>query len=167
VGRTIYPFVKHGWIQLIDPLLATSPTINKDLQLFSAEKIPCIACIDDSIAVCKSVESTLQLEGYEATSCSNPLEFLNLVFQIEPDLILCDIAMPELNGYELCAMLRCSNMFRQTPIVMLTGKDWFIDRVRARMVGATDYLTKPFTERELLMIVEKHLQLNRIHSTPL
>ena len=118
-----------------------------------------------SIAVCKSVEFTLQLEGYEVTSCSHPLEFLSLIFQSEPDLILCDIAMPELNGYELCAMLRCSSMFRQTPIVMLTGKDWFIDRVRARMVGSTDYLTKPFTERELLMIVEKHLQLNRIHST--
>jgi twitching motility two-component system response regulator PilG len=65
--------------------------------------------------------------------------------------------MPELDGYELCAMLRKSTAFRQTPIVMLTGRDGFIDRVKARMVGATDYLTKPFGESELLMLVEKYV----------
>jgi twitching motility two-component system response regulator PilG len=67
--------------------------------------------------------------------------------------------MPELDGYEICAMLRKSTAFRQTPIVMLTGKDGFIDRVKARMVGATDYLTKPFGESELLMLVEKYVGL--------
>ena len=54
-------------------------------------------------------------------------------------------------------MLRRSSAFRQTPIVMLTGKDGFIDRVKARMVGATDYLTKPFGDSELLMLVEKYV----------
>jgi twitching motility two-component system response regulator PilG len=80
-----------------------------------------------------------------------------LVFQLKPDLILCDIAMPDLDGYEICAMLRNSTAFRQTPIVMLTGIDGFIDRVKARMVGATDYFTKPFGENELLMLVEKYV----------
>jgi twitching motility two-component system response regulator PilG len=79
------------------------------------------------------------------------------VFQLKPDLILCDIAMPELDGYEICAMLRRSSLFRQTPIVMLTGKDGFIDRLKARMVGATDYLTKPFGQGELLMVLEKYI----------
>ena len=65
--------------------------------------------------------------------------------------------MPELDGYEICAMLRSSIAFRQTPIIMLTGKDGFIDRVKARIVGATDYLTKPFGESELLMLVEKYV----------
>lgn len=68
--------------------------------------------------------------------------------------------MPELDGYELCAMLRRSSIFRQTPIIMLTAKDLFIDRVKARMVGATDYLTKPFADSELLMLIEKHLHLD-------
>jgi twitching motility two-component system response regulator PilG len=83
------------------------------------------------------------------------------VFQLKPDLILCDIAMPELDGYELCAMLRQATAFRQIPIVMLTGKDGFIDRVKARMVGATDYMTKPFGEGELLTLVEKYVGLGR------
>jgi twitching motility two-component system response regulator PilG len=65
--------------------------------------------------------------------------------------------MSELDGYEVCGMLRKSTAFRQTPIVVLTGKDGFIDRVRARMVGATDYLTKPFGAHELLMLLERYI----------
>ncbi len=68
--------------------------------------------------------------------------------------------MPELDGYEICAMLRHSTAFRFVPIIMLTGKEGFIDRVRARMVGATDYLTKPFADTELLMLVEKYINLD-------
>ncbi len=165
VGKAIYPFVKQGWIQLLYPDLSANTIKNNDLQLFPAEKIPCIVCIDDAITICKTVESILQLQGYEAIGCSNSLQAFSLVFQLKPALILCDIAMPELDGYELCAMLRRSTTFRQIPIVMLTGQDRFIDRVRARMVGATDYLTKPFTDNELLMLVEKHLHFNSINFT--
>jgi twitching motility two-component system response regulator PilG len=57
-------------------------------------------------------------------------------------------------------MLRHSTAFRQTPIIMLTGKESFMDRVRARMAGATDYLTKPFGEGELLLLLEKYLALS-------
>jgi twitching motility two-component system response regulator PilG len=87
---------------------------------------------------------------------SSPIKALSIIFQQKPDLVLCDIAMPELNGYELCGMLRKSTAFAKTPIIMLTGKDSFIDRVKARMVGATEYLTKPFGEKELLTTVEKY-----------
>ena len=65
--------------------------------------------------------------------------------------------MPKLDGYEICAMLRHSKAFRYTPIMMLTGKEGFIDRIKARMVGATDYLTKPFGEQELLLLIEKYV----------
>ncbi|MFO0210950.1 MAG: response regulator, partial [Pseudanabaena sp.] len=70
--------------------------------------------------------------------------------------VLCDITMPEIDGYELCGMLRRSSAFAKIPIIMLTGKDGFIDRVKARMVGATEYLTKPFGEKELLTTIEKY-----------
>jgi twitching motility two-component system response regulator PilG len=95
----------------------------------------------------------------------NPVTALSQFFIHKPDLILCDITMPELDGYEVCAMLRQSSYFRQTPIVMLTGLDGFIDRVRAQMVGATDYLAKPFGEEELVTIVEKYVGLGRIESS--
>jgi twitching motility two-component system response regulator PilG len=116
-----------------------------------------ITCIDDSITICKAVEYILHNNGYQVTSISNPVRALSLVFQLKPNLILCDITMPELDGYELCAMFRKSIAFSQIPIIMLTGKDGFIDRIKARMVGATEYLTKPFGEKELLTIVEKYL----------
>lgn len=163
VGRAMYPFAKQGWIQMLNRFIATTPTPIGDLQLLSAAKMPRIVCIDDAIAICEVIESILKPQGYEVVSCSNPLQAFSLIFQFKPDLIFCDIAMPELDGYELCAMLRHSSKFRQTPIVMLTGKEQFIDRVKAKMLGATDYLTKPFTDCELLMLVEKHLHLNNIN----
>jgi twitching motility two-component system response regulator PilG len=165
VARAIYPYVHQGLVHLLYPASASSELASghqdfgflQDIQ----DKVPRVVCIDDGATVREAVEYILNQEGYEATAISNPLKALSLVFQLKPDLILCDITMPELDGYEICAMLRKSTAFRQTPIVMLTGKDGFIDRVKARMVGATDYLTKPFGENELLTLVEKYVGLGR------
>jgi len=155
VARAIYPYVQQGLVQLL--YSTTKETVaHKRTLAFQIARTPRVVCIDDGTSIRKAVEYILNQHGYEATSIGNPLKALSLVFQLKPDLILCDIAMPELDGYEICAMLRKSTAFRQTPIVMLTGKDGFIDRVKARMVGATDYLTKPFGENELLMLVEKY-----------
>lgn len=158
VARAIHPYVQQGFVQLSYQTSDAGATASKwDLELEHPAKIPRIVCIDDEVAIRKSVELILSQHGYEATSISNPLKALSLVFQLKPDLILCDITMPELDGYEICAMLRRSTAFRHTPIVMLTGLDGFIDRVKARMIGATEYLTKPFGESELLMLVEKYV----------
>jgi twitching motility two-component system response regulator PilG len=153
VARAIHPYVQQGSVQLLPP--ASREVSSTKRTLLRPDRVPRIVCIDDGVAIRKAVEYILSSHGYEATSIGNPLKALSLVFQLKPDLILCDIAMPELDGYEICAMLRRSTAFRQTPIVMLTGKDGFIDRIKARMVGATDYLTKPFGENELLMLIEK------------
>ncbi|MFB2875898.1 response regulator [Floridanema aerugineum] len=157
VAKAIYPYIKKGWVQLVYP---SNPSTNPAPGEFTAEAktgTHSVVFIDDGIATCKAVEQTLKQHGYAVSAISDPLKALSLVFQMKPDLILCDIIMPELDGFEICAMLRRSTAFRQTPIVMLTGKDGFIDRVKARMVGATDYLTKPFGEGELLMLVEKYI----------
>ena len=65
-----------------------------------------------------------------------------------------DINMPELNGYDLCSLLRKSERFKDIPIVMLTGRDGMIDRVRAKLVGATDYLTKPCDPNKLITLAK-------------
>ncbi|PHJ62024.1 chemotaxis protein CheY [Nostoc linckia z18] len=156
VAKAIYPYVQQSWLQLVYSA-SNQPEIhieNSDLNQKSRGRI---VCIDDAIAIGETINSILQAQGYEAIVLTNPLEAISLVFQLQPDLILCDIAMSELEGYEVCAMLRHSTAFRLTPIVMLTGKDGFIDRVKASMVGATDYLTKPFTDNELLMVVGKYI----------
>lgn len=159
VARAIYPYVQRGWLQLTYSSVQDSVNsrTRPPLDLLQTIEPPKVVCIDDSTTVCRAVEFMLNRNGYVVSAIENPLEALSLVFQLKPDLILCDITMPELDGYELCAMLRQSSAFRQTPIVMLTGKEGFIDRVRARMIGATDYLTKPFGESELLMLLEKYV----------
>lgn len=155
IAKSLYPYLQQGLIHLIQPPREISPL--SDLEQLQSYRVPRIVCVDDGLTVRQTVEQILDSQGYEATSIGNPLRALGLLFQLQPDLILCDIAMPELEGYELCAMLRNSSAFCQTPIVMLTGKDGFLDRVRARMAGATDYLTKPFGQSELLTLVEKYV----------
>ncbi len=179
VARAIYPYIQKNIIQMVNsPALAATPSTDsstqttssqagriKEFELWHTPRPQRIVCIDDGLTIRETVTHILQPHGYEISTLGNPLEALSLVFQIKPDLILCDISMPELDGYELCAMLRESSAFRQTPIVMLTGRDGFVDRVHARVVGATDYLTKPFGETELLTLVEKYVGSNHVEQS--
>lgn len=157
VAKSLYGPIQQGLVQLtpLQPILSSLDS--QDDSEWCLDRLPRIVCVDDGLTVRQTVEQILDGQGYEATSIGNPLKALSLLFQLQPDLILCDIAMPQLEGYELCAMLRSSTTFRETPIVMLTGKDGFLDRVKARMSGATDYLTKPFGPGELLTLVEKYV----------
>jgi twitching motility two-component system response regulator PilG len=151
IGQLIYDAIAFGQLA-ITPLAMGLPQQVK-------VQSPRILCIDDSVTICRAVEYILHNHGFQVMAVSSPTKALSLIFQHKPDLILCDITMPELDGYELCGMLRKSSAFAKVPIIMLTGKDGFIDRVKARMVGATEYLTKPFGEKELLTTVEKYCKL--------
>lgn len=116
---------------------------------------PVIACIDDSKTVQRNVRLTLEASGYRVLELTEPARALTTLARNKPALVLMDISMPDINGYELCQLLRQSTLLREIPIVMLTGRDGLIDRLRARMVGATDYITKPFAPQQLLNIVHK------------
>ena len=158
VAKALYPYIRKGWVQLLaSTLTQDTSSSRREWESKADTYVPRVVCIDDDMAIGKTVEYILQAKGYEVTAIRDPVQALTLIFQIKPDLIICDLAMSELDGYEICGMLRQSKAFRLTPIVMLTGKDGFIDRVRARMVGSTDYLTKPFGANELLMLLEKYI----------
>jgi twitching motility two-component system response regulator PilG len=159
LSKGLYPYAERGWIHLIDPVAGRKQKANSSLNPQNSDRPPQIVCIDDDLSISKKVEYILVERGYRAIAIANPIEALGKVFQLAPDIILCDITMPQLSGLEICAMLRRSSKFRQTPIIMLTGKESFTDRVRARMAGASDYLTKPFGENELLLLLEKYLHL--------
>jgi twitching motility two-component system response regulator PilG len=79
------------------------------------------------------------------------------MLKIKPDLILLDVTMPKVNGYDLCKLLRNSASFKQTPIIMVTGNTGLIDRAKAKLSGSTDYLTKPFTQDGLLKMIFRYL----------
>ncbi|WAS05533.1 response regulator [Gloeomargaritales cyanobacterium VI4D9] len=116
---------------------------------------PVIACIDDSKAVQRQVQMTLELEGYDIVAITEPARALTTLVRRRPEVILMDINMPDIDGYELCRMLRQSRQLKDVPIVMLTGRDGLIDRLRAQLVGASSYLTKPFAPEQLTQAVQK------------
>ncbi|MEA5508693.1 response regulator [Crocosphaera sp. UHCC 0190] len=159
LAKGVYPYIERGWLQVVASPNPDSPKLTTNWEGQETRKLPHIVCFDDDLTIGKTVEGILSKNGYRTSLITDPLDGLSLVFELNPDLILCDIAMPKLDGYEICAMLRHSSRFRATPIIMLTGKEGFTDRIRARMVGATDYLTKPFREQELLLLIEKYVQL--------
>lgn len=159
LAKGIYPYAQRGWVRLVDAPSHQKSSSQSSQALKADSDFPQIVYIDDDIAISQKVESLLTEHGYRLIKINDPLQALGSIFQLKPDSILLgDIAMPNLDGYEICAMLRRSTAFRQTPILVLSEKEIFSDRVKARMAGATDYLTKPFKEEELLLLVEKYLQ---------
>jgi twitching motility two-component system response regulator PilG len=116
-----------------------------------------VACIDDSMTVLNSIKSFLDDKTFSVLMINDPLKALMQVVRNKPDLILLDVEMPNLDGYELCSLLRRHSSFKNTPIIMVTGKSGFIDRAKAKLVRSSGYLTKPFTQSDLLKIVFKHL----------
>ncbi|MGF1535968.1 MAG: response regulator [Elainellaceae cyanobacterium] len=116
-----------------------------------------IACIDDSPTVLQAIKSFLDDTSFSVIMISNPVQALMQIVRSKPDLILLDVEMPSLDGYELCSLLRRHPMFKSTPIIMVTGNTGFIDRAKAKLVRASGYLTKPFTQPDLLKMVFKHL----------
>ena len=113
-----------------------------------------IVCIDDSKTVQRQMKMTLEAVGYKVLGILDPTTALKKLSQHQPAVIFMDINMPELNGYDLCSLLRKSQKFKEVPIVMLTGRDGMIDRVRAKIVGATDYLTKPCDPNNLITLAK-------------
>ena len=116
-----------------------------------------IVCVDDSPTVLQAINSFLDDTSFVIVMVNDPVRALMQVVRSKPDLVLMDVEMPNLDGYELCSLLRRHPTFRNTPIIMVTGNTGFIDRAKAKLVGASGYLTKPFTQSELLKIVFKHL----------
>ncbi len=121
------------------------------------KKVYSIVCIDDSPTVLNAIQSFLDEEVFNVIGFSEPLKALMQILGTNPDLILLDVEMPNLDGYELCSLLRKHSYFRDVPVIMVTGRKGFIDRAKAKMVRASGYLTKPFTQGELLKIIFQHL----------
>lgn len=119
-----------------------------------ADKAIKVLVVDDSQTVRKSAEIYLKKHQYQVMTAEDGFDALGKVVDFRPDLIVMDIMMPRLDGYQTCAIIRRNAAFRGTPIVMLSGKDGVFDRARGRLVGASDYITKPFEEQALIQSVQ-------------
>ena len=112
-----------------------------------------VLVIDDSNTIRRSAEIFLRQGGHEVVLAEDGFDALSKVNDTLPQLIFCDILMPRLDGYQTCAIINRNPRFTQVPVIMLSSKDGVFDKARGRMVGAGDYLTKPFTKEQLLRAV--------------
>jgi chemotaxis family two-component system response regulator PixG len=142
--REIQDWVSPSWILVNE----TQKTLNKGL----------IACIDDSPQIGVEMRRILEPLGYEVMAITEPLQSVSTLLERKPDLIFLDLIMPNTNGYELCTFLRKTTTFQDIPIVILTGRDGMIDRVRAKMSGSSDFMSKPPDQSKVLQILRKFLQ---------
>jgi twitching motility two-component system response regulator PilG len=116
-----------------------------------------VLVVDDSPTVRQAVSQILERGGCRVHTAAGGYEAIDsLRDKGVPDLIFLDVAMPGLDGYQLCKLLRHNADTAQVPIVMLSGKDGFFSKVRGRLSGSTEYLTKPFEAEGLLRIVDKY-----------
>ena len=109
--------------------------------------------IDDSNTIRRSAEIFLVQAGCKVILAEDGFDALAKITDHQPEVILVDIMMPRLDGYQTCALIKRNARFATTPVIMLSSKDGLFDRARGRMVGSDEYLTKPFTKEVLLRTV--------------
>lgn len=112
--------------------------------------------IDDSNTIRRSAESLLKKAGCEVLTADNGFEALPIISSEHPDILFIDIMMPRLDGYQTCALVKQNAKYRDIPVIMLSSKDGLFDRAKGRVVGAEQYLTKPFTREDLLGAIRTH-----------
>ena len=117
-----------------------------------------VLVIDDSKTIRKTAETLLKKEGCEVLTAVDGFEALSKIADHKPDIIFVDIMMPRLDGYQTCALIQHNQLFKSTPVIMLSSKDGLFDRARGRIVGSEQYLTKPFTKDELLGAIQNHVK---------
>lgn len=115
-----------------------------------------ILVVDDSPTIRKLVGMTLKRYDYEVVTAEDGMEALGKLNYIDPALVLLDITMPRMDGYQVCKIIKNNRETRHIPVIMLSGKDGFFDKVRGRLAGSNVYITKPFDPNVLLQVVEKN-----------
>ena len=117
-----------------------------------------VMVIDDSKTIRRTAETLLKKEGCDVVTATDGFEALAKIADHQPQIIFVDIMMPRLDGYQTCALIKNNQMFKGTPVIMLSSKDGLFDKARGRIVGSEQYLTKPFTRDELLAAIRKFVR---------
>ncbi len=160
--RYLRPYINQQLISLVRipdfnlPGVANSTVCKNPNFTAVNSKSPLVACIDDSPQTCQMMEELLANGGYRSLTIQDAIKALPILLKYKPDLIFLDLIMPIANGYEVCSQIRRISRFQDTPVVILTASDGFVDRMRAKIVGATDFLTKPVDTKRVLTIIRNH-----------
>ncbi len=115
-----------------------------------------VLVIDDSKTIRRTAENLMTKAGCEVFTAADGFEALGKIVDYRPDVIFVDIMMPRLDGYHTCALIKNNQSLGHIPVIMLSSKDGLFDRAKGRLVGAEQYLAKPFTRDELLGAIRKY-----------
>lgn len=167
LAKFLLPHIQKGLIKLrklpdIPIIFPHLQTIN--LKLYQQGKSsqekknkPLIACIDDSLIVCYQMKKIVIANSFDFVGINSSVKAIITLIERKPDLIFLDLIMPIANGYEICAQIRRISALKETPVIILTSSNRLIDRVRATMVGCSDYLTKPIREKQVIETINKYV----------
>ena len=117
-----------------------------------------ILVVDDEVDLVEIIRFSLELEGYDVLIAYNGEEALNQARKENPDLVLLDLMLPKLDGYNVCRLLKYDEKYKHIPILMLTAKTQEKDRATGMETGANEYITKPFDMDELMKKVKNYLR---------
>jgi two-component system, chemotaxis family, response regulator PixG len=129
---------------------ATSPKLQPT-------KAKLVICIDDSPQVCELMRSIVTDAGYRFIAIQDSTQALPRLLENKPDLIFLDLVMPKVNGYEVCGQIGRISSLAKTPIVILTSKDGLLDRLRSKVVGASEFICKPITKESIDSSLDKYI----------
>jgi two-component system, chemotaxis family, response regulator PixG len=161
VTRSLLPYILKGIIELVpvmDSPLTVESSSSTTVKQPRKQTAPLIVCVDDSPQVCKILEEIMTRNGLRFIQIQDAVQALPIIIQEKPDLIFLDLIMPIASGYEICTQLRRISAFAQTPVIILTGNDGLVDRVRAKVVGSTDFMSKPIVADRVMNMVRKYLR---------
>ena len=165
LAQFLMPLVQVGAITFLQNLALRKfdlPVISQEVNSPASvvnPSTPLVVCVDDSPVICHSLEEILTKQGYRFIGVQNPLAAISTLIKSKPDFIFLDLLMPIMNGYELCTQIRKTPSLKDVPVVILTGKDGLIDRMRSKLAGSTDFLSKPPEEDKVVDMLHKHLTL--------
>ena len=141
--------------QPIPGTLAVVPSVSDDATESTAQKM--ILVVEDSSTTRKVISITLSRQGYRVTEAADGLEALSKISEERPDLIMLDVILPKMDGYKILSIIRGNKEFKDIPVIMLTSKDGFINKMKGKMAGSSAYLTKPFDPDKMIAEIEKHI----------
>ena len=141
---------------------APLPDMPEDAESLSPQKTTASECrtvlvVDNGLAIRNLIQTSLEQHGFHVVHAVDGATAVQEIVRETPALILMDVSLPKLDGYQLCRLVRQQESTRQIPVVMLTSRESLFDRLRSRMAGCSGCLTKPFTPEQLVTAVERHL----------
>lgn len=128
--------------------------------------MPRILCVDDEPVILRLLEAILVPKGYEVVKAENGEEALGKIQTERIDLIISDVTMPKMNGFQLCSRIKGDERYRDIPVIIITGLTEKEDRVKGIEAGAEEFISKPIDQAEVLARIKMLLKVKDLHERP-